>query len=43
MYLFGMAQEGLIAVSMYEILTNSLPANSLQWKMLLTTFLSTYN
>ena len=43
MYLFGMAQEGLIAVSVYEILINSLPANSLQWKMLLTAFLSTYN
>ena len=43
MYLFGMAQEELIAVSVYEILINSLPANSLQWEILLTAFLSTYN
>ena len=43
MYLFGMAQEGLIAVSVDEILINSLPANSLQRKKLLTEFLSNYN
>ena len=38
-----MAREGLIAVSVYEILINSLPANnSLQLKKLLTAFLSNY-
>ena len=37
-----MAWEGLIAVSVYEILINSLPANSLQLKKLLTAFLSNY-
>ena len=43
MYLFGMAREGLIAVSVYQISINNLPANSLQWKKLLTEFLSHYN
>ena len=35
MYLFGMARVELIAVSVYGVLINSLPANSLQWKKLL--------
>ena len=43
MYLFGMAREGLIAVSAYEISINSLPANSFQGKKLLTAFLNNYN
>ena len=43
MYLFGMAREGLIAVSVYQISINNLPADSLQWKKLLTAFLSNYN
>ena len=43
MYLFSVAREGLIAISVYEISVNSFPANNLQWKKLLRAFLSNYS
>ena len=43
MYVFGMAREGLIDFSVHEISIKNLPANSVQWKKLLTAFLINYN